>query len=225
MSRLAKKPIAIRNGVTVTKNADTITVKGPKGELVRTFKPIIEIVVDDKEIALTPKNNDSFTRSLWGTYASHLINMMEGVTQGYSKKLEISGVGFKVALVGDRLEADLHLLIALRRDREHPQLHHAVAHVFEQAGVLGAAHDFGVDRVGVLGVEEVPPLLFPIDPHGELVHARALGHREEIGGFEVAVGVVAEGLFDGGDTHLLVDADGDLVVHHCLLYTSDAADE
>ncbi len=104
MSRLAKKPIAIRNGVTVTKNADTITVKGPKGELVRTFKPIIEIVVDDKEIALTPKNNDSFTRSLWGTYASHLINMMEGVTQGYSKKLEISGVGFKVALVGDRLE-------------------------------------------------------------------------------------------------------------------------
>ena len=87
----------------------------------------------------------------------------------------------------------------LRRDREDPQPHEAVAEVLEQAGVLRAADDVGVDLVGLLGVEQFAPLLLAVHPHGELVDAGTLGHREEVGRFELAVGVVAEGLLDGGD--------------------------
>ena len=107
MSRISKTPIEIPTGVTVTADKHTVTVKGSKGELVRTFHPKISIEIKDNTIVLTPKGTDVFVRSLWGTVGSHIKNMMEGVTNGYSKKLVLEGVGFKSAVAGTSLDLAL----------------------------------------------------------------------------------------------------------------------
>jgi len=104
MSRLAKNPIEIMEGVTVTVAKNTVTVKGPKGELVRSFPSEISIEVQDNTINLTPKGENVFVRSLWGTVASHIRNMMQGVSNGYERKLILEGVGFKSAVAGNSLD-------------------------------------------------------------------------------------------------------------------------
>lgn len=105
MSRLAKKPIAIPNGVTVTPSESTITVKGPKGELTMNVNPFVQVAVIDNALVLTVADDqDSNDKAHWGLVASLLINMMQGVTQGYEKKLEINGVGYRVAMKGKDLE-------------------------------------------------------------------------------------------------------------------------
>ena len=108
MSRLAKKPIAIPEKVEVTIDGATLTVKGPKGELTRDFKmDIISLEKTDEGIALTQKEDSTFGQSLLGTYASHVRNMIEGVTNGYEKKLILDGVGFRVAVAGKNLDMAL----------------------------------------------------------------------------------------------------------------------
>src|SRR3990167_7098274 len=86
MSRLGKKPIAVPTGVTVTVTDGTVAVKGPKGTLSRSFKRDISFSLEGDTVVLTPERETVATRALWGTYASHLKNMVEGVTQGYEKK-------------------------------------------------------------------------------------------------------------------------------------------
>lgn len=103
MSRLGKKPIEIPNGVTISFDNGIFSVKGPKGELKKEFKPIIEIKIEGNEITLTPKSETIESKALWGTYASHIGNMIEGVTNGYSKKLLIDGVGFKMGVTGNEV--------------------------------------------------------------------------------------------------------------------------
>jgi len=104
MSRLGKQPITIPAGVTVTLVENTLTVKGPKGELVRDFKTnLIAITVDASEIKLLPVGGDKLSQALWGTYASHVINMIVGVTEGYVKVLEIEGVGYRWEVSGDKI--------------------------------------------------------------------------------------------------------------------------
>ena len=100
MSRLAKKPIAIPKGVTVTASNGRVTVKGPKGELSREFRPIIGIEVGADTLVLTPKSSSKETRALWGTYASHIKNMIAGVSTPFEKKLIIDGIGFKADVRG-----------------------------------------------------------------------------------------------------------------------------
>ena len=108
MSRIAKKPIEIPSGVEIKNEGLTFTVKGPKGTLARDFKTnIVEIEVKDNNITLTPKGTDVFSKSLWGTYAAHLRNMIHGVTEGYEKKLIVEGVGFKSEVKGKNLEMAL----------------------------------------------------------------------------------------------------------------------
>jgi large subunit ribosomal protein L6 len=108
MSRLAKKPIAIPAKVEIVINGENIAVKGPKGELSRDFKmDVIGIEKTEEGIALTKKKDDTFGQSLLGTYASHINNMIEGVTNGYEKKLILEGVGFRVAVAGKNLEMSL----------------------------------------------------------------------------------------------------------------------
>lgn len=107
MSRLAKNPIEILAGVTVTVSKDTVTITGPKGELSKTFRPEISIAVIDNTVVLTPNGDNVFIRSLWGTVASHIKNMMEGVTQGFNRKLILEGVGFKSAVSGKSLDLAL----------------------------------------------------------------------------------------------------------------------
>ena len=103
MSRIGKQEIIIPAGVEVTQSGAILTVKGPKGTLTKTFRDDIIIKIADKIITLNIKRNDKFSKSLWGTYASHIKNMIAGVQTPYSKKLILEGVGFKSEVKGKEL--------------------------------------------------------------------------------------------------------------------------
>ena len=100
MSRLGKLPIEVPAGVTVTLDKGLLSVKGSKGELSRAFKTDeVSITVEGNTITVQP--NKESASALWGTYAAHIRNMIEGVTDGFEKKLEIEGVGYRAEAVGD----------------------------------------------------------------------------------------------------------------------------
>ncbi len=106
MSKIGKQIIAIPEKTTVTRNGAAITVAGPKGTLTRDFMDTIVITLGT-DITLVPAKNDVFSRALWGTYASHLVNMIKGVNDGYEKKLILEGVGFKSEVAGTSLNLAL----------------------------------------------------------------------------------------------------------------------
>jgi len=95
MSRIGKQKIVIPTGVKVSQNASIFTVVGSKGTLTKNFRDDIAITITDKIITLNIKRNDKFSKSLWGTYASHIKNMIKGVETPYQKKLILEGIGFK----------------------------------------------------------------------------------------------------------------------------------
>ena len=103
MSRIGKKGVIIPTGTTVTQQGSAVTVKGPQGELVREFPGAVVITITDGAMTFEPKNNSKEARSLWGTYASHLVNMVAGVNKPFEKKLIIEGVGYKVEPQGATL--------------------------------------------------------------------------------------------------------------------------
>ncbi len=107
MSRIAKKPIPVPAKTTVSVESGRVLVKGPLGELSRPFHANLNASVGESEVLLTPKRNDSATKALWGSQASHLKNMIEGVTKGFEKKLEIEGVGYRFELTGDKLKLSI----------------------------------------------------------------------------------------------------------------------
>ena len=100
MSRIGKQEILIPKGVTVTKSGDILTVVGPKGTISKTFRDDITINIANEVVTLNIKRNDKFSKSLWGTYASHIKNMIKGVETPYQKKLILEGVGFKSEVKG-----------------------------------------------------------------------------------------------------------------------------
>lgn len=100
MSRIGKQEILIPNGVQVTKSGDILKVVGPKGTLSKVFRDDIDITIGEKTITLNVKRNDKFSKALWGTYASHIKNMIKGVETPYQKKLILEGVGFKSEVKG-----------------------------------------------------------------------------------------------------------------------------
>jgi len=101
MSRIGKKQINIPSGVDVKVDGRVLIVKGPKGELKQELHPAITIDINEGIATVKVKNeNDKQERSLWGLFASLLINMIIGVTEGFSKQLEINGVGMKAAVAG-----------------------------------------------------------------------------------------------------------------------------
>ncbi|WP_119325791.1 50S ribosomal protein L6 [Companilactobacillus musae] len=101
MSRIGYKVIEIPAGVTVTQKDENITVKGPKGELTRHFDSKIKLTLDDKEAKFTREDDND--KALHGTMRSNLNNMIIGVTEGYEKKLELRGVGYRAQVKGDKL--------------------------------------------------------------------------------------------------------------------------
>jgi large subunit ribosomal protein L6 len=103
MSRIGKQEISIPANIKVTQDGTTFTVTGPKGSLSKIFRDDIVITVAGDKITLAPKRNDKFSNSLWGTYASHLKNMIKGVETPYQKKLILEGVGFKSEVKGKEL--------------------------------------------------------------------------------------------------------------------------
>lgn len=103
MSRIGKKPVETPSGVTVTINGDTVTVKGPKGELTRSFNPDINIAVEDNIIHVTRPSDSKNHRALHGTTRALLANMVEGVSKGFEKSLELVGVGYRAQKQGKKL--------------------------------------------------------------------------------------------------------------------------
>ncbi len=104
MSRIGKKDINIPSGVEIKVSDGVLAVKGPKGELRKPLHALIEINVQDNVAKVTPKDESKFANALWGTYASHLQNMIQGVTEGFSKELVVEGVGYRVEQKGKNIE-------------------------------------------------------------------------------------------------------------------------
>ncbi len=103
MSRVGKMPIKIPAGVKVNVNGNAITVKGPKGELARTFDPNMKIAVQDSQIVVTAPENAPQFDALHGLTRALINNMVTGVTEGYKRNLEIEGVGYRAELQGKNL--------------------------------------------------------------------------------------------------------------------------
>ncbi len=103
MSRIGKKPIEIPSGVTVTINGNTVTVKGPKGELTQSFNPDMDIKLEDNVLTVARPSDSKEHRSLHGTTRSLLFNMVEGVSKGFEKTLELVGVGYRAQKQGNKL--------------------------------------------------------------------------------------------------------------------------
>lgn len=102
MSRLGKQPVTIPKGVTVTCDKGTVTVVGPKGTLVREMRNDVIIEITEETVILTPGKTVA-AKALWGTYAAHIRNMIKGVTEGFTKILDIEGVGYRAELKGTNL--------------------------------------------------------------------------------------------------------------------------
>ena len=103
MSRLGKIPTAIPNGVEVSVADNTLSVKGPKGTLSKPVHKEVTIEVADNEVKVAPVKDTKLSLSLWGTFSSHVKNMIHGVTEGFEKKLEIEGVGYRAEMKGRTL--------------------------------------------------------------------------------------------------------------------------
>lgn len=107
MSRIGKLPVEIPAGVTITVDGDVIKVVGPKGELQEAKLPTVEVIVEGNVLTVTRDNEEKLTKSQHGLMRALINNMVVGVTKGFEKKLEVNGVGFKVALQGNKLVLSL----------------------------------------------------------------------------------------------------------------------
>jgi len=103
MSRIGKKPIEIPTGVTVTNENNVITVKGPKGELTRAFHKDLTISVEENVLTVTRPSESKEHRTIHGTTRSLIANMIEGVSKGFTKNLELIGVGYRAQKQGNKL--------------------------------------------------------------------------------------------------------------------------
>jgi large subunit ribosomal protein L6 len=103
MSRVGRKPIAIPSGVEVNINGSEVTVKGPKGTITRRFHSDINISLEDGQLIVTRPSDEKLHRALHGTTRSLLSNMIEGVTSGFQKGLDIVGVGYRASMQGNKL--------------------------------------------------------------------------------------------------------------------------
>ena len=107
MSRIGKKPVAVPQGVTASVNGQTVTAKGPKGELTFVVNDEVLVKLEDGEIAVTPRDQSKDARSKWGMSRTQISNILTGVKDGFERKLEITGVGYRAAMQGRNLQLAL----------------------------------------------------------------------------------------------------------------------
>ncbi|MFA6917256.1 MAG: 50S ribosomal protein L6 [Candidatus Gracilibacteria bacterium] len=107
MSRIGKNPVIIPNGVTVTIQGQLLTVKGPKGELKKTFNDYVVVKVDGQQLVVTRKDDTQQSRSSHGLSRTLIVNMIEGVTKGFEKKMEIIGVGYRAVANKNKITLSL----------------------------------------------------------------------------------------------------------------------
>lgn len=107
LSRIGKLPIEIPSGVTITVDSGNITVEGPKGKLVQFITPAVDVNINDGILTVNPKDESKQARSQHGLMRALINNMVIGVTKGYEKRLEVKGVGFRVASSNNELTMSL----------------------------------------------------------------------------------------------------------------------
>jgi large subunit ribosomal protein L6 len=107
MSRIGKKPVSVPAGVTVNLAGQNVSVKGPKGELKFVLVEHVLAKLEDGKVAVNPRDETKLARSCWGMSRTMISNMIKGVTQGYSRSLEINGVGYRAAVQGKVLQLNL----------------------------------------------------------------------------------------------------------------------
>jgi len=107
MSRIGKKPVQVPQGVTVNIDGQTVSVKGPKGELQTSLVSIVSVEMEEGAVVIRPRNKTKQSRSAWGMSRTLVANLMAGVTEGFSKTLEINGVGYRAAVQGKGLKLNL----------------------------------------------------------------------------------------------------------------------
>ncbi|MBD3411454.1 MAG: 50S ribosomal protein L6 [Ignavibacteriales bacterium] len=103
MSRIGKQPIEIPSGVTATVKDNVVTIKGPKGELTQAFRPEVNVALENDRITVTRRDDTGRSRAQHGLARSLVSNMVVGVSEGYSKTLDVVGVGFRVEMKGKNL--------------------------------------------------------------------------------------------------------------------------
>jgi large subunit ribosomal protein L6 len=107
MSRIGKKPVAIPAGVTAAVSGQTVTAKGPKGELRFVVNDEVLVKLENNEISVEPKDQSKVARSKWGMSRTQIVNILSGVKDGFEKKLEITGVGYRASMQGKNLQLAL----------------------------------------------------------------------------------------------------------------------
>ena len=116
MSRVGQSPVILSENVQVTKEKNIIKAKGPKGELELTVKDSVDVIIEDKKINISNKDNSQKSVAIWGTTRALINNMVIGVTEGFTKNLEIVGVGYRGSLNGRKLSLNLGLSHSVEMD-------------------------------------------------------------------------------------------------------------
>lgn len=107
MSRIGRRPIEIPEDVTVSLADRVLSVAGDNGELTRAMPDSVSVTVGDDEITVEPSSDDRHDQAMWGTMASHIKNMITGVTEGYDKTLTYKGIGYQASVSGDQLHLEM----------------------------------------------------------------------------------------------------------------------
>lgn len=107
MSRIGKHPVVVPSGVTVNLEGHKLTAKGKLGELALTLPPEVDVALDDGKVTVQPKDQEKRSRAMWGMSRSLVQNLVKGVSEGYTRKLEIAGVGYRAAVDGQVLNLQL----------------------------------------------------------------------------------------------------------------------
>lgn len=116
MSRIGKNPVAVPSGVTLTQDGQTVSVKGPKGELSFTLPDAVTGKLEDGAFAIAPVEGVKTAKAMWGMSRTMIFNMIEGVTNGFKKELELKGVGYRAQMKGTTLSMQL----GFSHDVEYP---------------------------------------------------------------------------------------------------------
>jgi large subunit ribosomal protein L6 len=107
MSRIGKKPVPVPSGVTANVEGQTVKVKGPKGAMQVVLPDDVTVTMDAGAVKVDPRNETKRARAMWGTSRTLVFNLITGVTKGFERKLEITGVGYRAALQGKNLQLAL----------------------------------------------------------------------------------------------------------------------
>jgi len=157
MSRIGKVPVAIPSGVEVSMEGKTLRVKGPKGDLSKDFSPLAEIKISDDQVVVSPVGESRAARAQYGTTRSIIANMVQGVTEPFSKDLLIEGVGFRAAIKGSTIDLELGY--------SHPVVHPIPEGVTVTVADNVKIHVEGADKQKVGQVAAEIKDYYPVEPY------------------------------------------------------------